>query len=170
MNKRIEIMNHKSFDLSLLSDSSRDTQTNTAGDFDASENCTLLLEDNKKPLHDGILHRIAHYTKRRSRFRGEFCDDSDDDDHRNSRFYASSRLFHKKTIKRYLFLFGFVSTLIIFSQLCLSLYSYEPVVEGLYALDCHYIRGCFQFCLYIFFSPYNQSRNSITMYNLRRIK
>lgn len=152
-------MNHGSFDLSLLSDSSSDTQTSTAGDFDASENCTLLLENDKKPMREGILHRITQYSS--SRFRREFCNDDDDDD-RSNRFYASSRQRHKKTtIKRYLFLFGFVSTLIIFSQLCLSLYNYEPHVKGLFPfkISLHLFFNCvciFQFnCVCIFFHSFN---------------
>lgn len=160
MDKRMNMMNHNSLDLSLLSDSSSDTQTNTAGDFGASENCTLLLENDKKSVHDGVLHRITHFTKRSgSRFRREFCNDDDDDDdgdNRNDRFYAASRQLHRKTaIKRYLFLFGFISTVIIFSQLCLSLYNYESDVEGLFTMkiSLHF----FPFnCVCIFFRSINR--------------
>lgn len=130
--KCTETVNHrKSFDLSLLSDSSSgdDILTNTANDFDASENCTLLEELIEKPTNDGILYRIARYANRHKRFRGEFGDDTN----RNGKFsFASSRRIHKRTIKRYLFLFGVVWTLIIFSQLCLSVYNDEPDVEGLF--------------------------------------
>lgn len=128
------INNHSSFDLSLLSDCSSDTQISAVDDFDASENCTLLLENDGKPIHNGILHRITNYTKRNSRCPREFCKDADDGDNQNNKFYASSRQLHKKpTIKRYLFLFGFISTLIIFSQL--YLYCYEPDVEGLITFE-----------------------------------
>ena len=160
------MMNHNSFDLSLLSDSSSDTQINTAGDFDASENCTLLLENDKKPLHDGILHRIAHYTKRGSSFRRKVYhdDDDDDDDDRNGRFYASSRQMYKKSIKRYLFLFGFVSTLIIFSQLYLSLYYYEPDVEGLFALHLYFVIQFFNFIRSAVYFHSNQSNTAEKTY------
>lgn len=135
MDKRPDTMNHKAFDLNLLSDSSiSDTQTNAASDVDASENCTLLMQTNEKPASDPRLYRIARYIKRDPRVRREPYDDDDDDDddHRSRNFYVSSRQIHKRTIKRYLFLFGFVSTLIIFSQ-CLSVYNYEPDVKGLFA-------------------------------------
>lgn len=127
MNKRgwDDTINRSSFDLSLLSDSSSDTQTNPASDYDASENCTLLLQTNEQPENDRLFDRIAQYTKRRPIFRREGS--------WNGTFYASSRQIHTRTIKRYVFLFGVVSTFIIFSQLCLSLYNYEPDVEGLFA-------------------------------------
>lgn len=151
-------MNHNSLDLSYLSDSSRSTQTITAGDFDASENCSLSLESDKKTAPDGILHRISHFTKRSgSRCRREFCndDDNDDGDNRNNQFYAPSRQLHRKTtIKRYVFLFGFVSTLIIFSQLCLSQYNSEPAVEGLFAMKTFQLFLCLSI-----FSPFDQSIN-----------
>lgn len=127
-------MNHNnSLDLSKLSESLSDTQSNTAVDFDASENCTLLLQNDKIEPRNGILHRIANFTKRGPRLRREFCDSDNDDDDKNGRFHTSSRKWHKRTVKRYLFLFGFVSILIIFSHLCLSMFNYEPDVEGLFA-------------------------------------
>lgn len=129
--KKKMYMNHSSLDLSLLSDIPSDIQTETADDFDASENCTLLLQNVEKSPPDGILHRIASFTKRGSKLRREFCD-KNNDDNLNGQFHVSSRQLHKKTIKRYLFLFGFLSTLIIFSQLCLSMYYYDPDVEGLF--------------------------------------
>lgn len=124
MDKRSKIMNHKSFDISLLSDSSSsDTQTNAVSDFDATEKCSLLLQmSEEKPA--------KRHRKRESKFRRQFCDD--DDENRNGKFYASSRQTHRRTIKGYLFLFGFVSTLVLFSQLYLSLYNYEPDVQGLF--------------------------------------
>lgn len=156
MDKRVKMMNHNSLDLSLLSDSSSDTQTNAADDFDASENCILLLENDKKSVRGGVLHRITHFTRKSgSRFRREFWHDGEDDDgdKRNNGFYASARRLHRKTtIRRYLFLFGFVSTLIIFSQLCISLYNYEPDVEGLY----------FHSIVFVFF-PFKRQVNDITM-------
>lgn len=156
MDKRTKMMNHNSLDLSFLSSSSSDTQTNESGELDASENCKLLLESDKKSVRNGVLHRITHFTKKsRSRFRREFCHDDEDDDsgdNRNNRFFTSSRRLHRiTTVKRYLFLFGFVSTLIIFSQLCLSLYNYEPDVEGLFAMEMSLHWFLIRLCLFVLF-------------------
>lgn len=155
-------MNHNSLDLSFLNDSSSDTQT--SGDFDASANCTLLLENDKKYVHDGVLQRLTQFTKKSgSSFVKKFC--RDNDSLRNKRLHSLSRQLQRNaTIKRYIFLFGFVSTLIIFSQLCLLLYNYDPDVEGLYAMTLS-----LHLCLRFYF-PFSQLINDTNTFVTTHIK
>lgn len=139
-------------DVSIQSDVSTDIESNTgASDLYATENCALLLQDNEKS-NDIILRRIAHYyTDDGSRFQRKFQnndyngnnndnynDDNDDDGNnqqstkstRYIRFDTSLRQSNKKSVKRFLFLFGFASMLIILSQLYLVFYYDDRSVQG----------------------------------------
>lgn len=133
-------MNHDAIDDDgiLSTVSSDDIESNAAAtDFYAAESCALLLQDNEKS-NDIILRRIAHYTDGGSRFQRKFQNNDYDDDHdnddanqqRNIRFDTSSRQSNKKSLKRFLLIFGFASTLIILSQLYLLFYYDDPSVQG----------------------------------------
>lgn len=124
----------------ILSASSDDIESNAAAtDSYATENCALLLQDNENS-NDIILRRTAHYTDGGSRFQRKFqnndYDDENDSDNdvsvqqKSIRFDTTSRLSNKKSLKRFLFLIGFASTLIILSQLYLLFYYDERIVQG----------------------------------------
>lgn len=121
----------------VLSDSSNDREIS---DSYATEKCALLLQNNEKS-NDIILRRVTHYTDGCSMFQRKFQDDDDDYDgsddgnqlqprHHSIRFDVSLRQSQKKSFKRFLFLFGFASTLIILSQLYLLFYYDDPSVQG----------------------------------------
>lgn len=137
-------MNRDAFDDDdIHSVSSDDIESNAlAGDLCATENCALLLQDNEKS-NDTILRRIAHYADRgRSRFQRNkfqnsgYADDNDSDNavdvnqQKSSRFNTSLRQAHQKPVKRFLYVFGFASTLIILSQLYLLIYYDDRSVQG----------------------------------------
>lgn len=124
----------------IVSDSSDDIESNAiASDLCATENCALLLQNNEKS-NDIILRRIVQYTGSGSRFQRKFQNSEYDDDNDNgnddgnqqksSRFNTSLRQPYKKSLKRFLFLFGFASTLIILSQLYLLFYYDDRSVQG----------------------------------------
>lgn len=136
-----------------LSISSDDIESNAAvSDLFATENCALL-QDNERS-NDIILRRIAHYTDDKSRlyrkFQNDVCDNGNDDDdndndndagYQQKSFDTSSRQSNKKSLKRFLFLFGFASALIILSQLYLLFCYDDRSVQGALAtfVCCYFI-------------------------------
>lgn len=144
MDSRINRMNCDSVEV-ILSDSSGDS-SNSNDNSDATENCTLLRSGscntttnntnnnnnyNPQQQNDVIYRRIANYAPN-SKIDTDFDDDLE--------MYGASPQYHSssrqplqsKSVRRFLFIFGFASTLIILSQIYLSLYYEEPTLQGLY--------------------------------------
>lgn len=150
----LETMNRDAIDDDgVLSDSSNDRESNAiASDLYATENCALLLQNNEKSNDIIVLRRIAHYTDGGSRFKTKFQDDDYDNDdgnqQQNSRFERQSR---RKSLKRFLFLFGFASMLIILSQLYLLFYYDDPSVQGVFVNSAFYFNYNF-LSYFIFFN------------------
>lgn len=104
----------------VFDDSSSDLSEDELSD--ATENFSLIGNNNIKP-NDKIYRRVLNYMGK-SRYAAD-CDDI--------QFYTMSqqspRQSQNKSFKRFLFLFGFASTIITIS-LYLSLYYDEPTLQG----------------------------------------
>lgn len=101
-------------------DNSSDTSTNNS---DATEHFSLIGNNRKESHNDRIYRRISNYMKD-SRNVAD-CDAME--------FYTTSSQSHRqspnKSFKRFLFVFGFASTIITIF-LYLSLYYDEPSLQG----------------------------------------
>lgn len=138
----IETMNNNANDDGVISDSSTDRESNAAANNSyAKEDCAPLLQDNERSS-DIILRRIVHYTDGSSRFQAKYQDNDDNDDENRPVGYrfdvVSLRQSHKKSMKRFLFLFGFASSLIVLSQLFLLFYYDDPSVQGVSQFICNF--------------------------------
>lgn len=87
-----------------------------------SVECYKFLKNQTDDDFDLVYHRFQYDTSKS-------YSDSDDEDLQSS--LDKSRSIRNKSLKNFLFLFGFASSLIILSQLYLSLYYDDPISKGM---------------------------------------